>query len=262
VTQDPSEQTVLSREEFEGEADRLLGAARDAGVTLRLLGALAFRRHCPAYGSLQDRLQRHYTDIDFAGYGREAERIRSLFRELSYQEDAEVYINSEGSRLVFEPVASGTHVDVFLDKLEFCHTISWKNRLEHDDPTIPLAELLLEKMQIVEINEKDLIDAAMLLLEHDLGEGDDETVNVGYVSSLCGADWGLHRTVTMNLDKVRSYARSNSLVRDEERAILDERVARALGRLEQEPKTVKWKLRARVGDRIKWYRDVGEVAPG
>lgn len=257
-----TDQTVLSREEFEGEADRLLGAAREAGVTLRLLGALAFRRHCPTYGSLQDRLQRHYTDIDFAGYGTDAERIRSLFRELGYKEDAEVYINSEGSRFVFEPVTSGTHVDVFLDKLEFCHTISWKNRLEQDDPTIPLADLLLEKMQIVEINEKDLIDAAMLLLEHDLGEGDDETVNVGYVASLCGADWGLHRTVTMNLDKVRSYAHNNSLVRDEERAVLDERVAATLGRIQREPKTVKWKLRSRVGDRVRWYRDVGEVAPG
>jgi hypothetical protein len=251
-----------TREEFEAAAERLLARADGAGVTLRLLGALAFRHHCPRYGSLQDRLERHYTDIDFAGYGREADRIRELFRELGYHEDSAVYINSEGTRLVFESSSQGPHVDVFLDKLEFCHTIPWRHRLEADHPTIPLAELLLEKMQIVEINEKDLIDTAMLLLEHDVGETDDETINMGYVASLCAKDWGLYRTVTMNLDKVRAFGRVNSVLEGEEKRILEARTDAALRRIEDESKTGRWKLRARVGDRVKWYREVGEVAPG
>jgi hypothetical protein len=257
---DPS--TQLTREDFEAAAESLLKAATEKGITLRLLGALAFRRHCPRYGSLQDRLERAYTDVDFAGYGKEAESIRELFRDLGYQEDTAVYVNSEGSRLVFEPRAEGPHADVFLDKLEFCHTIPWHQRLEVDRPTIPLAELLLEKMQIIEINEKDLIDTTMLLLEHDIGDIDDETINVGYIASLCRGDWGLYRTLTMNLEKVRTFALSHQSLEGAEKATIESRVAEALRRIEDEPKSGRWRLRARVGDRVKWYRDVGEVAPG
>lgn len=251
----------MERETFEHEADRLLAAAGAAEVMIRLLGALAFRYHCPRHGDLQDRLRRVYTDIDFAGYGRDASSIRSFFAANGYNEDGAIYVASEGSRLVFDSGASGLHIDVFLDKLEFSHTILWRGRLESDYPTIPLAELLLEKMQIVKINEKDLIDTAMILLEHELGDVDEETVNMERVATLCAEDWGLYRTVTENLDKVRQYARSTDVIEAAERDALDVRIAGALERIEQEPKSMRWKLRARVGERVKWYQDVDEVGP-
>lgn len=252
---------LLERASFESEADRLLGAARGDGLTIRLLGALAFRCHCRRYGDLQDRLQRAYTDIDFAGYGRDANTIRSFFARHDYSEDGAIYVASEGSRLVFDSTTSMLHVDVFLDKLEFSHTIYWRDRLECDYPTVPLAELLLEKMQIAKINEKDLIDTAMILLEHDLGDDDEETVNMVRVTGLCAADWGLYRTVTENLDKVRRYAHGTDAIEAADQEILDGRVAAALDRIEQEPKSMKWKVRAKVGDRMKWYQDVDEVSP-
>jgi len=192
----------VDKQGFEAEAERLIGAARERGVTLRLLGALAFAHHCQRFGHLQQAMGRHYTDIDLAGYGRQGRDIQRLMADLGYGEDRGVYVESEGSRLVFAHPGSGLHVDVFLDKLEFCHTISWKGRLERDDPTIPLAELLLEKMQIVQINEKDIIDTIMLLLENDLGESDREEVNIGLVARTCAGDWSWWRTLTMNLRKV------------------------------------------------------------
>src|SRR5438552_2120362 len=114
----------VEKETFEAEAERLLRVAAEAGVTLRLLGALAFARHCPRYSYLQDTLGRTYTDIDFAGYGKEADRVRQMMGRQGFAEDRGVYVESEGSRLVFGHPATGLHVDVFLDKLEFSHTIS------------------------------------------------------------------------------------------------------------------------------------------
>jgi hypothetical protein len=252
-------EVVLEKAEFEAEADRLLALAREDGTVLRLLGAVAFARRCPNHAYLREQLGRHYTDIDFAAYGRQADQVRALFARAGYVEDPHVYVASEGTRLVAEHPGIGMHIDVFLDKLEFCHTVLWKGRLELDPETIPLAELLLQKMQIVEINEKDLIDTITLFLEFPLGDHDDETINIGRVAGLCGKDWGWWRTLTMNLDKVRQMAEHYEQLSDEETRRVADQVQAALDRIEAQPKSMTWKLRAKVGDRKKWYRDVGEL---
>lgn len=248
------------RQRFEEELQRILQASREAGVTLRVLGSLAFQLHCPRYGHLQEKMGRAYTDIDFGGYRKEARQVREMMASLGYSELREVFIVTEGDRAIFEKPSIGMHVDVFYEKLDFCHVIPWDGRLEVDDPTIPLAELLLEKMQIVELNEKDVIDTIMLLLEHPLGEEDHETINMGRVSKLCAQDWGLWRTVTMNLEKVKTLAQRYEQLSGEEKSRVASQVDQALARIEAEPKTLAWKLRARVGDRIKWYKEVDEVS--
>jgi hypothetical protein len=163
-------------------------------------------------------------------------------------------------RMIFDHAASGLHVDVFYDKLDFCHEISWKNgRLAVDTLTIPLAEMLLEKMQIVKINEKDIIDSIMLLLEHPLGDGDDETINIKLIAELCADDWGLWRTTTMNLTKVGQLVNDYSQLEDKDKAHVKTQVDTALQRINDQPKSLAWRLRDRVGDRVKWYKDVDEV---
>jgi hypothetical protein len=251
----------VHREAFEAEADRLLDVARAEGIVLRLLGALAFAKRCPAHAHLQDKLNRHYTDIDFAAYGRDAQAIRRLLAKEGYVDDPQVFVDSEGSRIVAEDPGTGLHLDVFFDKLAFCHTVPWKGRLEVDDDTIPLAEMLMQKMQIVEINEKDLIDTIMLLLEHPLGSHDDDTINMDLVARVCSGDWGWWRTLTMNLGKVRQMAEHYAELTDDEKRRVAEQVEAALARIEAEPKSLGWRLRAKVGDRKKWYREVGELAP-
>ncbi len=202
---------------------------------------------------------RAYTDIDLAGYSRESKGIRALMAGLGYDEDREVFVVSEGGRAIFENPTNRLHVDVFYEKLDFCHLIPWNGRLEADSPTIPLAEMLLEKMQIVQINEKDVIDTIMLLLEHPLGESDTETINMHRVGRLCAEDWGLWRTVTMNLGKVRQLASGYPQLTDQQKADVGLQVEAALVRIEAEPKPMAWRIRARVGDRVKWYKDVDEV---
>ena len=253
------EQDRSERDKFEGELKRIIKASDDAGILLRVIGSLAFQMHCPQYGYLQEAMGRAYTDIDFGAYRKQTKEIKELMAGLGYAENREVFIVSEGERSIFDRPEAGLHVDVFYEKLDFCHAIYWAGRLEVDAPTIPLAELLLEKMQIVQINEKDIIDTIMLLMEHPLGDIDKETINIKRVAELCSSDWGLWRTTTMNLDKVRQLAQGYQQLKDEQKAHIQTQVATALERIEQEPKSLAWRLRARVGDRVKWYKEVDEV---
>jgi hypothetical protein len=253
------DQDCTEREKFENELKRILKASNDSGIIMRVIGSLAFQMHCQKFGYLQAAMGRAYTDIDFAAYHKQTKEIQILMSGLGYKENREVFIVSEGDRAIFERAEIGIHLDVFYEKLAFSHMIYWNNRLEVDNPSIPLAEMLLEKMQIVQINEKDIIDTIMLLLEHPLGDKDDETINIKYVAGLCSNDWGLWRTTTMNLDKVHKLAHGYTQLTSEEKEKIDSQVNKALARIEQEPKSLAWRLRARVGDRVKWYRDVDEV---
>jgi len=233
-------QDAAERQRFEHEVHRIVGAAAEAKVVLRLLGSLAFQLHCPEFGALQAKMGRAYTDIDFASYSRQAKRVSELLARLGYQENREIFVVTEGSRSIFENPSNRLHVDVFYEKLDFCHVIPWNGRLEADSPTIPLAEMFLEKMQIVQINEKDVI-------------------NMDRVAGLCGSDWGLWRTVTMNLDKVGRLAQGYPQLEPNDKVRVSEQVQAAVARIEAEPKSMAWRLRSRVGDRVKWYKDVDEV---
>lgn len=253
------EQDRSEREKFENELKAILKASEDAGILMRVIGSLAFQMHCPQFGHLQAAMGRAYTDIDFAAYSRQNKQIAELMSKMGYVENREVFIATEGERAIFDKPGTGLHVDVFYEKLDFCHTIYWKDRLEADSPTIPLAELLLEKMQIVQINEKDIIDTIMLLLEHPLGDTDEETINIKLAAELCANDWGLWRTTTMNLEKVKQLSQHYPQLTDEQKAKVASQVEAILARLEEEPKPFAWRLRDRVGDRVKWYKDVDEV---
>ncbi len=255
-----AEQGRAERDKFENELKRIIKASEEAGVLMRVIGSLAFQMHCPKYGYLQQAMGRAYTDIDFAAYSKQLKPIQTLMAKLGYVDNQEVFIVSGGERSIFDRAEIGLHIDIFWEKLDFCHIIRWAGRLEVDSPSIPLAEMLLEKMQIVQINEKDIIDTIMLLLEHPLGDTDHEVINIKRVAELCAADWGLWRTTTMNLNKVRLLSQGYDQLTPEQKATIDSQVLKAMARIEEEPKSMAWRLRSRVGDRVKWYKDVDEVA--
>jgi hypothetical protein len=121
---------------------------------------------------------------------------------------------------------------------------------------LPLAELLLFKLQIVEANRKDLIDIVALLGDHELSDVDGETINVLRVLELIKDDWGLFHTSELSLAKVRDFA---GQVSSDLPFAISEQVDLLLARMRQEPKTTRWKLRARVGERIPWYELPDEV---
>jgi len=247
--------------EFVDEARRIVDAAKSEGVLLRLLGALAFSIHCPKFSYMQQMLGRSFSDIDFASYSKQSAKISKLFSDLGYQEDLHVKALFGANRLLFYDTNLGNrHCDVFLDKLEFCHDVVFEGRLELDEPTVPLGELLLEKMQIVRLNEKDTIDTIMLLREHEVGSSDKETINADYISKLTARDWGFWRTLTMNLERVRRTVQSAEKLAAQDKIDVESKISRLIARIDEEPKSRGWKVRARIGDRKKWYRDVEELS--
>jgi hypothetical protein len=240
------------------EAQRIIDAAASAGVLLRLTGSVAVQLRCPQHGAIARR-ERTIGDVDMAGYKRDATAIRRLFAELGYAEDKEVFILSEGARAIFEQASSRLHVDVFFDRLDFCHVIELDGRLDLHPRTLPLAELLLSKLQIVKINEKDLLDAAVLLLEHPLGQSDADAINLARVADLTSRDWGLWRTAGINLDKVRNITEAHDRIGAAERGRVAAQIDAIRRAVEAAPKPLAWRMRAKVGDRVKWYKDVEEV---
>ena len=247
---------------FLDERDRLLQALdrpENRGVSLRLIGALAFRTHCPTFGRLQDDLGRVFTDIDFGAYSRDFGAIQRILSKAGYEEDKMVTRLFGEGRLLFHDAVNGRHIDVFLDRLDFCHIIPFKDRLEADRPTLPLAELLLEKMQIVHLNQKDVVDTIVLLREHEVREGDHETINRTVITRLAASDWGLWRTVTGNLSVIDARLEDYPQLGAEDRRVVRHRLQALADAIEAEPKTKRWRLRGIVGERIQWYKDVEEL---
>lgn len=245
--------------EFITYADNIVAETQKQGGIVRLLGAVAFNIHCPTYGHFQQEAQRHFTDLDFAAYFSHNAAIRRAFLKLGFEEDREVAVVFARQRLIYNMPGTELHVDIFFDKLDFCHSIPWAGRLEVDSPTIPLAELLLEKMQIVQINPKDIIDSVMLLREHQLNNSDRDTVNANRIAAMCARDWGLWRTVTMNLKKVGEISKGYTWLAESDRAVVLERIEQLLKLIEVEPKPTAWNIRNKIGDRLKWYKEVHEV---
>jgi hypothetical protein len=252
------EELIEQEKEFLDLATGVLDEAKKRGVTLRLLGAIAFRWHCPEHKSMQYSLGRKLTDIDFASLSREAPQVQRLFHDLGCSENEMVMRLFGSERRIFYYPDSEIHSDVFFDRLKFCHDIELSRRLAIDYPTIPIADLLLEKLQIVEINEKDLIDSAMLLREHPVSDSESETINAEYISDLCSKDWGMWRTITGNLERLTGSM--PRLIDDEtHRETVVNRISSLMTSIDSKPKTFAWKMRAKIGDKKKWYRDVEEL---
>jgi hypothetical protein len=166
-------------------------------------------------------------------------------------------------------------VDILVDKLEMCHRIEFGDRLAKSTPTLPVADLLLSKLQIVKINKKDVLDALILLAEHPLGQDDGEVdsakglaaISLPRVLSFTSNDWGWWRTVTGNLDRLQQYLDSDFTEADMDvggaRGVLFDpraQVAALRKAIDDAPKSTRWKLRSAVGERQQWYVEPEEVA--
>lgn len=230
------------------EARRVLDAARDAGVTLRATGGIAVAIRCPS--ARTPPLERTYHDIDFVGRSKEVQRIEKLLGGLGYVGDEHFNSLHGRARLIFDEPRNGCQVDIFIDRIEMCHKIELRDRLERCETTLTPADLLLSKLQVVETNRKDHLDIVALCADHELMVGDDEGIDVGYLTHLCSDDWGLWRTTTIVAGTAGSAA--NELGEAGGRAAV--RLKELVEALEEAPKTRKWKLRSRVGERRRWYQ--------
>ncbi len=241
------------------EAHRIVREAAQHDLTLRLLGGAAINLHSPS--ASHRALARSYPDLDFVLRERRGDRAETLMTELGYSPDKPFNLYNGHRRLLFHAERLGRQVDVFIGQFHMCHTIPLGDRLELEPITLPLAELLLTKLQIVQMNEKDVRDVCALLLDHPLGGEDAEMLNEERIASLCADDWGLCRTVGLSLEKVLEVSRGFDL---EEGLLhqLGSQLSSLHQALESAPKSTRWKMRARVGDRVPWYELPEEVRRG
>jgi hypothetical protein len=236
-------------EDIIAEGERVLGLASRAGVPLRLLGGVAVRLRAP---ELPAALDRAYKDIDFAVSKKGARAADQILQEAGYRPHVAFNAMHSRERGLYLDEEHGRQVDLFVHSFRMCHEIPLGDRLEIESSTVPLAELLLTKLQIIEVNEKDIRDTVLLLHGHDVADHDDEAVNGARIATLCAADWGLWRTITANLELCRAHVDDYELP-EEERERVAARLDELLERIEVEPKSRRWKLRAKVGERKRWY---------
>ncbi|MGI8571978.1 MAG: hypothetical protein ACR2L9_05030 [Solirubrobacteraceae bacterium] len=254
----------VENEHFVAEALRIVEEAESQAIKLRILGSLAYRIHCPQNLELFAKMERALTDIDFAGEKRQTKQIKQFLIASGYVEDQRMTVSTEGNRYYFEHPETKLGVDVFMNELYFCHRIPFDGRLDLDKPTISTADLLLEKMQIVELNLKDITDTMVLLLEHPIGTAADgpEAIDGAYIADLLHDDWGFYYTVTTNLAKVGSFLPENPALDAAQAEVIRGRLEEVGGLIEAAPKARRWRMRAKVGTKRQWYQDVAPKGSG
>jgi hypothetical protein len=238
-------------------------AATAASIPFRFIGSIAIIACCPDHRSVLACLgRRPVRDIDAVVYSRDDTRVRRLFEELGYRLDPAIVHSQEFGikRLIYHDPSGRYKADVFLDQLVMAHTVDLRNRLELTSPTVTLVDLLLSKLQIHEITENDLIDLAVLLAEHDPGPGG--TIDLGYLAGIMARDWGFHRTAADNLHMLRLALDRFTAMPAASAAAARRRIEIIEAAMEAVRKSRIWRLRARIGTRMRWYEDVTEVDPG
>ena len=243
--------------DIRGEAARLSAAVVDAGVAGRLMGGLAIWLRCPS--AREPAYARSYDDLDFAVTTRSVAGIKTVLEAQGYLPDKFFNGLHGATRLYYRAADGRWTVDVVVDALVMSHRLDLRTRLDHRTPTVPLADLLLTKLQVWEINHKDLVDALCVLADHPLVEDDrdEEGISLPRIRAVLGADWGFCHTVEGNLRKVAGvWAEQAVAGRPFDPAAQVEALLRAI---EAAPKSLGWKARARVGERVRWYETPEEV---
>lgn len=247
-------------ENIQDEALRIVQTAQQQGITLRLLGGLAVRLHSEAAAKHRS-LARPYPDIDFATPDKQSSKIEKLFDGLGYTPNKNFNLFNGDVRLLFYDEEHHRQIDIFVAQFMMCHKIPITERMALDALTIPLAELILTKLQIFEMNEKDIRDVCALLLDHPIGEQDAEMINVKRIMQLTGDDWGLWKTCMLSIAKVKRYLQTVEM-EPEEYDRLRARLGGLEAAMQSSPKSMKWKMRDRVGEKMKWYELPEEVRRG
>ena len=247
------------RQDITEEGLRVAEAAEKEGLDLRLLGGVAIKVR--AKDGLHPTFEREYADLDWITSRASSNGVQKLLADLGYSPQTRFNAINGRERLLFMDEENDRQVDVFVGTFRMSHQIPFGERLAIEPVTIPLAELLLTKLQIIELNEKDVRDSLAILHDHPVEEEDGDSINAGRVAELCASDWGLWRTITSNLDSTAERSVNFDLPEGGEARITD-RVRALLERIDEEPKTFGWKVRSKIGERKRWYELPEEVDGG
>ncbi len=272
------EAPVRRADRLMAEAMSIIDAAREQGVKLRLTGGLAIRRYCTDL----DFMEREYSDIDVIGLSDQRKEMHPVFQGLGYVENRYVtqatdagqlqYIKAEalegmkaeaaaeaaGERSAYEPPLVD-HVDIFLDVMRMDHDVDVHDRLEIDDYAISPADAFIAKMQIGKINQKDVHDVIALVKDVPLRDADDDaSIDMLHIAEVCSKDWGLYQDITTNIDIALAMVDDYGLTEAQQDRVYA-RLAAVKESVEDASKSLGWRLRATVGERVAWRREIEDT---
>lgn len=240
------------------EMNRLVEAARANSIVLRALGGLAIRVRS---GDFQKYFAREYRDLDFVVAEKDRKKIEPFFQEMGYESNRRFNVLNGSKRQIYLDPNSERHVDIFVGNFEMCHKLPMDDRLQLDPVTVSLADLFLSKAQIVELNQKDALDIASLLLFNETGNDDNGRINLSHIAKLCSQDWGLYKTTSISLQRVAQAVGDEKLnLSEAERGLILKRLSEIEQTFVQMPKSLAWQMRDKVGTRVRWYEEVEEVS--
>lgn len=240
------------------ETYRLISEASEKSILLRVVGGLAIKLH---YKAEHPFFVRAYGDLDFVVDGKQRREFELFMPKAGYSPHKQFNLLNGAARQIYYHNDTGMKVDMFVGAFAMCHKIPLENRLHLHPLTIPPAELLLTKAQIIEFNRKDALDIASLLLFVETGSDDNEKINLNRIAQLCGNDWGLYKTTSINLKRVEEIVGEETpLLAESERSLIKRRIDEILKTFQTMPKSLAWQMRDKVGTRVRWFEEVEEVA--
>jgi plasmid stabilization system protein ParE len=224
----------------------LVRTAAEAGLRPRLLGGLAIAAHLPDPASFS---HRKVNDVDIFVARSERRQVAQLMVAAGYEPETRFNALNGHRRMLFH--ATDFDIDVLVGQFDMCHRLDLEPRIDLDKPTLPVADLLLTKLQIVELNEKDAVDVVLLVESHELGSGPGDHVDLQRIVDTTATDWGLWRTIHLTTERVLGVAPP----------IVRTRLEEMLVAIDASPKSLGWRARARIGDRKRWYQIPEEMNP-
>jgi hypothetical protein len=255
---------IIPTEVFIEEGKRIVDEATRRGIPLRLLGGVAIRFHCVEFLDFAKSLvrlgegQQEYTDLDFISYSKFRKKMKNFFAELGYSKRPPTMSSAATQRQIYFHPKGWFYVDVFYDKLLAAnHPLDFRDRLDLDSPTITPTDMLLEKVQIVFPDEKDVKDAMLLLRAHEISPQEEKNkINARFIAGKLASDWGFWYTVTTNLKGLKQYVSDDQRLSSDNKQDLTSKVDALLATIEKEQKSTGWKVRAVMGTKRRWYNPV------
>jgi hypothetical protein len=228
-------------------ATQIIDTAESRGVRLRLLGGLAFKKLCPSSSS--PRYFRENKDIDLMGKREDSREIVKIMETLGYKPRELFNKLNMGQRLIYYDLGNRRRVDLFLDEFVMCHKFNFKESILAGTYTLPITQLLMTKLQVVEKTEKEYKDLVVAFRDFDVTSGP-TGIRGDEVADLCSKDWGIYTTFWKSLEALSMKTQELEV---DDRAIVTARIQKLMAMMETAPKSFGWRMRARIGERTRWY---------
>ena len=234
-------------------ATQIIDTAESRGVRLRLLGGLAFKKLCPS--STDPRYFRENKDIDLMGRREDSRNIMKIMETLGYKPRELFNKLNMGQRLIYYDMENERRVDLFLDEFVMCHKFDFKESILAGTYTLPITQLLMTKLQVVEKTEKEYKDLVVAFRDYDVGTSERD-IRGDEIAGLCSGDWGVYTTFWKSLEALNAWTDGHEVSGKE---VIQLRIQKLMSMMEAAPKSFGWKMRARIGERTRWYELPDEV---